>query len=158
MQGIWCFWFTENFRSVFQTVVTSLFLFLCLQALLREVVRQNITDKQWIASEAWVTFTSLSVPENLPSLVGTIGFALRRAPIPGLGAFLAQLRPGGPSPHHDPFLRELWEELFGCSLEAGQGTARCSGSEVIGQCSCYRKTVLFITMKVSIDSLCIIFM
>ncbi|XP_067103103.1 extracellular calcium-sensing receptor-like [Osmerus mordax] len=102
------------------------------QALMKEVVRQNITDKQWIATEAWVSETSLSVLENLPSLAGTIGFAVRRAPIPGLGAFLTQLRPDGPSPHHDPFLRELWEELFGCSLEAGQGTARlCSGSEVI---------------------------
>ncbi|CAB1349313.1 unnamed protein product, partial [Coregonus sp. 'balchen'] len=108
------------------------------RALLEEVVRQNITDRQWIASEAWVTYSTLSSPKNLPSLSGTIGFALKKAIIPSLGPFLTRLRPDGDYQKSDPFLRELWEEMFGCSLGVDlsmtQSSRRqCTGSEVIGE-------------------------
>uniref|UniRef100_A0A4W6C8B1 G-protein coupled receptors family 3 profile domain-containing protein n=1 Tax=Lates calcarifer TaxID=8187 RepID=A0A4W6C8B1_LATCA len=86
------------------------------QALFDEVVHRNITDKQWIATDAWVTYGSVSVPRNTLSLAGTIGFAVRKADIPGLGAFLTRVNPG----LSDPFLKELWETVFGCSLSAGQ--------------------------------------
>uniref|UniRef100_A0A4W5M4L1 G-protein coupled receptors family 3 profile domain-containing protein n=1 Tax=Hucho hucho TaxID=62062 RepID=A0A4W5M4L1_9TELE len=112
--------------------------YLILQALMEEVVRQNITDKQWIASEAWITDSTLSSPENLPSLAGTIGFALKKAVIPGLGTFLTRLHPDGDYQKSDPFLRELWEEMFRCSLgidlSVTQSSRRqCTGSEVIGE-------------------------
>ncbi|XP_014019025.2 extracellular calcium-sensing receptor [Salmo salar] len=105
---------------------------------MEEVVRQNITDKQWIASEAWVTYSALATPKNLPSLAGTIGFALKKANIPGLGPFLTRLHPNGDYQKSDPFLRELWEEMFGCSLGVDlsmtQSSRRqCTGSEVIGE-------------------------
>uniref|UniRef100_A0A8C7UCJ2 G-protein coupled receptors family 3 profile domain-containing protein n=1 Tax=Oncorhynchus mykiss TaxID=8022 RepID=A0A8C7UCJ2_ONCMY len=107
-------------------------------ALMEEVVRQNITDKQWIASEAWVTDSTLSSPENLPSLAGTIGFALKKADIPGLGTFLTRLHPDGNYQKSDPFLKSMWEEMFGCSLgvelSMTQSSRRqCTGSEVIGE-------------------------
>ncbi|XP_029572020.1 extracellular calcium-sensing receptor-like [Salmo trutta] len=105
-------------------------------ALMEEVVRQNITDKQWIASESWVTYSTIAAPKNLPSLAGTIGFALKKADILGLGPFLTRLHPGGDYKKSDPFLRELWEEMFGCSLgvdlSVTQSSRRqCTGSEVI---------------------------
>lgn len=103
---------------------------------MEEVVRQNITDKQWIASESWVTYTTIAAPKNLLSLSGTIGFALKKADIPGLGPFLTRLHPDGDYQKSDPFLRELWEEMFGCSLgvdpSVTQSSRRqCTGSEVI---------------------------
>ncbi|XP_055737002.1 extracellular calcium-sensing receptor-like [Salvelinus fontinalis] len=105
-------------------------------ALMEEVVRQNITDKQWIASEAWVTFSSIAAPKNLPSLAGTIGFALKKADIPGLGTFLTRLHPDGDYQKSDPFVWELWEEIFGCSLGVDLSVTllsrrQCTGSEVI---------------------------
>nr|XP_029511214.1 extracellular calcium-sensing receptor-like [Oncorhynchus nerka] len=108
------------------------------RALMEEVVRQNITDRQWIASEAWVTYSTLSSPKNLPSLAGTIGFALKKAVIPSLGPFLTRLRPDGEYQKSDPFLRELWEEIFGCSLGIDlsmtpSSRRQCTGSEVIGE-------------------------
>ncbi|XP_031651896.1 extracellular calcium-sensing receptor-like [Oncorhynchus kisutch] len=108
------------------------------RALMEEVVRQNITDRQWIASEAWVTYSTLSSPKNLPSLAGTIGFALKKAVIPSLGPFLTRLRPDGDYQKSDPFLRELWEEIFGCSLGIDlsmtpSSRRQCTGSEVIGE-------------------------
>ncbi|CDQ93856.1 unnamed protein product [Oncorhynchus mykiss] len=108
------------------------------RALMEEVVRQNITDRQWIASEAWVTYSTLSSPKNLPSLAGTIGFALKKAVIPSLGPFLTRLRPDEDYQKSDPFLRELWEEIFGCSLGIDlsmtpSSRRQCTGSEVIGE-------------------------
>nr|XP_029529918.1 extracellular calcium-sensing receptor-like [Oncorhynchus nerka] len=105
-------------------------------ALMEEVVRQNITDKQWIASDAWVTYSTIASPKNLPSLAGTIGFALKKADIPGLGPFLTRLHPDGDYQKSDPFLRELWEEMFGCSLGVDPSVTlpsrrQCTGSEVI---------------------------
>ncbi|XP_067451890.1 extracellular calcium-sensing receptor-like [Thunnus thynnus] len=102
------------------------------KALFEELVHQNVTDKQWIANDAWVTYGTVSVPRYIPSLAGTIGFALRKADIPGLGAFLAHNNTRLSSPNSDPFIKELWEELFGCSPSADLGGTMCSGSEVIG--------------------------
>ncbi|KAJ8367803.1 hypothetical protein SKAU_G00078310 [Synaphobranchus kaupii] len=56
-----------------------------MEALLMEVVRQNITNKQWIATEGWIISSPLSSPQYLPSLKGTIGFAQRRGNIQGDG-------------------------------------------------------------------------
>uniref|UniRef100_A0A8C7U7W5 G-protein coupled receptors family 3 profile domain-containing protein n=1 Tax=Oncorhynchus mykiss TaxID=8022 RepID=A0A8C7U7W5_ONCMY len=105
-------------------------------ALMEEVVRQNITDKQWIASESWVTYSTIASPKNMPSLAGTIGFALKKADIPGLGPFLTRLHPDGDYQKSDPFLRDLWEEMFGCSLGVDLSVTlpsrrQCTGSEVI---------------------------
>ncbi|KAJ8367797.1 hypothetical protein SKAU_G00078250 [Synaphobranchus kaupii] len=77
--------------------------------LLREVARQNITDKQWIATESWATSSLYASPVMLTSLKGTIGFALRKANIQGLKSFLTRLKPSDlPS---DPFVQEFWEIL-----------------------------------------------
>ncbi|CAL8347222.1 unnamed protein product [Arctogadus glacialis] len=68
------------------------------KALMEEVVHQNITDKQWLANDAWVTLAAVSAAQNIPSLAGTLGFALRKADMPGLAlgksiyADVAQLR------------------------------------------------------------------
>lgn len=79
-----------------------------------EIVLQNVTGKQWVASEAWVTSTLISTKENFPSLSGTIGFAIRRAEIPGLKHFLDSLQPL--SEPYNVFAREFWETQFQCTL------------------------------------------
>lgn len=68
---------------------------------------------------------------------GSLGFAIRRADIPGLQDFLLRLHPSSPDALEDPFLRPFWEEVFQCSLGVqaeGQehnveGKPRCSGAE-----------------------------
>ncbi|XP_061072503.1 extracellular calcium-sensing receptor-like [Conger conger] len=98
--------------------------------LLREVVRQNITDKQWIATESWITSRRASVPQNLHSMIGTIGFALRKGNMQGLKSFLTRFQPSDmPS---DPFVQEFWEIMFKCSLGNDPTPAarpQCTGSE-----------------------------
>ncbi|XP_026150461.1 extracellular calcium-sensing receptor-like [Mastacembelus armatus] len=75
--------------------------------LMKEVIKQNITGIQWIASEAWITASRISTPETYQSFGGALGFALQRMAIPNLKPFLA-----GISPYKDPsaaFVRDFWE-------------------------------------------------
>ncbi|XP_072113029.1 extracellular calcium-sensing receptor-like [Mobula birostris] len=105
--------------------------------LIQEIVRQNITGKQWIASEAWVTSALIAARENLASLSGTIGFAIRRAEIPGLRNFLLEAHPF--KTPNNLFVNELWETIFKCSLNVSSSIAgkniwsstqnQCTGSE-----------------------------
>ncbi|KAF7698816.1 hypothetical protein HF521_003558 [Silurus meridionalis] len=83
-----------------------------IQPVLEEMVRQNITGRLWVASEAWVTSTLISI--KYPFLSGTIGFAIRRAEIPGLKDFLQSLRPF--TEPYNPSAREFWETEFQCSF------------------------------------------
>lgn len=69
-----------------------------------------------------------------------MGFAIRRAHIPGLQDFLLRLHPSSPDALADPFLIPFWEEVFQCSLGGqaeGQehnveGKPQCSGAEELG--------------------------
>ncbi|XP_066566359.1 vomeronasal type-2 receptor 1-like [Amia ocellicauda] len=63
------------------------------RALFHEVLRQNVSGIQWLASEAWITAALLATPEFSSLLDGSVGFAIRRAEIPGLKQFLLRLRP-----------------------------------------------------------------
>ncbi|XP_027136175.1 extracellular calcium-sensing receptor-like [Larimichthys crocea] len=81
----------------------------------------NVTDRQFLASEAWSTSGNL-----LQSLVtsrvasGVLGVAIRSSPIPGFENYLKSLNP---SRHpEDEFLKEFWENEFGWteSLEGVQ--------------------------------------
>ncbi|KAG2462621.1 CASR protein, partial [Polypterus senegalus] len=103
--------------------------------LLKEVLRENITDRQWIASEAWVTAALLTTDEFYTILGGTIGFAFRGAQISGLLEFLQRVKP---SPHQKHALVNMfWEEMFNCRLNFSEEyiahettkTRICTGSE-----------------------------
>uniref|UniRef100_A0A3Q1C0Q8 G-protein coupled receptors family 3 profile domain-containing protein n=1 Tax=Amphiprion ocellaris TaxID=80972 RepID=A0A3Q1C0Q8_AMPOC len=107
-------------------------------ALFDEALRGGLTGIQWLASEAWSTAAVLSTPRKYHHILqGSMGFAIRRAHIPGLQDFLLQLNPSGPDAHEDPFLVPFWEEVFQCSLGVwakGQlnnveGKPPCSGTE-----------------------------
>ncbi|XP_024299053.2 extracellular calcium-sensing receptor-like [Oncorhynchus tshawytscha] len=81
-------------------------------ALLLELGRRNVTDRQFLASEAWSTSGQLlRNPALFKVAQGVVGVAIRSAPIPGFEAHLRSLnpsrRPG------DVLLKELWETVFG---------------------------------------------
>uniref|UniRef100_A0A8K9V956 Olfactory receptor C family, r1 n=1 Tax=Oncorhynchus mykiss TaxID=8022 RepID=A0A8K9V956_ONCMY len=83
-------------------------------ALLLELGRRNVTDRQFLASEAWSTSGQLLRNPALFNVSrGVLGVAIRSAPMPGFEAHLRSLhpsrRPG------DVLLKELWETEFGCS-------------------------------------------
>ncbi|XP_056230599.1 extracellular calcium-sensing receptor-like [Seriola aureovittata] len=105
--------------------------------LMEEVVKQNVTGLQWIASEAWTLASVLQTPHLMPYLGGTLGIAIRRGEIPGLREFLLQIRP---DLHHNnsygnDVVNQFWEFTFQCRFApppAGwveAGGALCTGHE-----------------------------
>ncbi|XP_049928941.1 extracellular calcium-sensing receptor-like [Epinephelus moara] len=105
--------------------------------LMEEVVRQNVTGLQWMASEAWTAAAVLQTPRLMPYLGGTLGIAIRRGEIPGLRDFLLRIRPD----LHDSnnfghsMVRQFWEQTFQCRFApppAGwmeAGLEPCTGDE-----------------------------
>lgn len=126
-------------RDSTATVIVAFAIEEDIQPVIQEIVRQNVTGKQWVASEAWVTSTLISTRENLPFLDGTIGFAIRRAAMPELKQFLESLNPLAEP--YNPFAREFWEMQFQCSLNITEPVAStteptgynstCTGAERI---------------------------
>uniref|UniRef100_A0A3Q1IUL4 G-protein coupled receptors family 3 profile domain-containing protein n=1 Tax=Anabas testudineus TaxID=64144 RepID=A0A3Q1IUL4_ANATE len=104
--------------------------------LMTEIVKQNITGIQWIASESWITAPRPSTPEIYQAFGGTLGFIAKRMTIPNLQSFLTSI-----SPYKDPnaaFVRDFWETVVGCrpvfpGEHDGTQTANtmCTGNETL---------------------------
>uniref|UniRef100_A0A3Q3GG25 G-protein coupled receptors family 3 profile domain-containing protein n=1 Tax=Labrus bergylta TaxID=56723 RepID=A0A3Q3GG25_9LABR len=104
--------------------------------LMKEVVKQNITGIQWIASEAWITAARPSTPEMYRAFGGALGFVVKKMAIPKLKPFLTHI-----SPYADlnaAFVKDFWEIMMGCrpvSTEEHSGTEAahevCTGTETL---------------------------
>ncbi|XP_061072478.1 extracellular calcium-sensing receptor-like [Conger conger] len=87
-----------------------------LYPLMQELVMQNITGIQWIASEAWITAARPSTIEIFRSFGGAIGFATRKMAMPKLKDFLVNI---DPLPvQGDPFVRDFWETMVSDRLKS----------------------------------------
>ncbi|XP_069053783.1 extracellular calcium-sensing receptor-like [Lepisosteus oculatus] len=85
-----------------------------LYPLMQEIVRQNITGIQWLASEDWVTAARPSTEEFFRSFGGTIGLTTRKMAIPKFKDFLLNIRPSLDSVNN--LNNVFWEHIFGCTL------------------------------------------
>ncbi|XP_072313780.1 vomeronasal type-2 receptor 1 [Eucyclogobius newberryi] len=81
-----------------------------LSPLIGELLRHNVTNRTWIASEAWVTSALINQPGVNSLLGGTLGFAVKRADIPGLQEYLLDIDP------FEPLTTEFWETYFQCTI------------------------------------------
>ncbi|XP_039528979.1 extracellular calcium-sensing receptor [Pimephales promelas] len=86
-----------------------------LYPLMKEIVKQNITGIQWIASEAWVTAARPSTPEIFKSFGGTVGFVVRKMAMPKLGRYLKNISPYSPS--QSSFVSDFWETMVSDQLQ-----------------------------------------
>ncbi|GCB69228.1 hypothetical protein scyTo_0005440 [Scyliorhinus torazame] len=91
-----------------------------LNFLVEELVRQNVTGLQWLASEAWSTAALLSTAANSEIMGGTLGLAIRRADIPGIKQFLVRLHPSK-YPGNE-YVKQLWEAAFHCTWTSHNDT------------------------------------
>ncbi|XP_044059704.1 extracellular calcium-sensing receptor-like isoform X3 [Siniperca chuatsi] len=117
----------QKFPSFFRTIPSDAF----------QVVRQNVTGLQWMASEAAIAGIVFHTPHLMPYLGGTLGIGIRRGEIAGLREFLSRIRP---DLHHNnvygnSMVKQFWEYTFQCRfapLPAGwveAGGALCTGQE-----------------------------
>ncbi|XP_053176199.1 extracellular calcium-sensing receptor-like [Scomber japonicus] len=104
--------------------------------LMQEVVKQNVTGLQWVASEAWTLIDGLQTPAFMPYLGGTLGIAIRHGQITGLRDFLLRIHPDqNHSGYENSMVKQFWEHTFQCRFApppAGWKEARgmlCTGDE-----------------------------
>ncbi|XP_065816815.1 extracellular calcium-sensing receptor-like [Labrus bergylta] len=82
-----------------------------------QLAKINVTDRQFLASEAWSTSSNLlQNPITSKVASGVLGVAIKSSSIPGFENYLQSLNPSYRP--DDKFLREFWEKEFGCSPEA----------------------------------------
>ncbi|XP_049432618.1 extracellular calcium-sensing receptor-like [Epinephelus fuscoguttatus] len=104
--------------------------------LMKEVVKQNVTGLQWMASEAWTAATVLQTPQLMPYLGGTLGIAIRRGHISGLRDFVLQIRPDlqHNNSYENYLVNQFWEHTFQCKFAPPQaGWVEAGGSLCTGQ-------------------------
>ncbi|XP_075715687.1 extracellular calcium-sensing receptor-like [Rhinoderma darwinii] len=82
--------------------------------LLDELLRRNVTEKIWVASEAWSTTSLYSSEKYSKLLAGTVGFAFYSGTIPGFQEYLDHLSPVN-LPER-PWNWMFWEENVGCGF------------------------------------------
>ncbi|XP_070762104.1 extracellular calcium-sensing receptor-like [Enoplosus armatus] len=87
-----------------------------------ELAKRNVTDRQFLASEAWSTSDDLLQDLAISKVAsGVVGVAIRSSTIPGFENYLRSLHPiNRPD---DEFLREFWQKEFGCNPGAAQSHA-----------------------------------
>ncbi|XP_070762108.1 extracellular calcium-sensing receptor-like [Enoplosus armatus] len=95
----------------------------------------NITGKQWLGSESWITQADLASVERKSILQGAMGFALPQASIPGLGEFLLSFKPSDEP--QSVIVKAFWEKFFDCSFSPSNTSALCTGTEDLRTVSSY---------------------
>ncbi|XP_069816202.1 extracellular calcium-sensing receptor-like [Dendropsophus ebraccatus] len=99
---------------------------------LDEMLRQNVTGKVLIASEAWSTSFSFSDNKYSKLLLGTIGFALLSGSMPGFRDFLDKINPS--MAMGNQWIKTLWEQVFGCKFR-DQTSANNFSNAFIKECT-----------------------
>ncbi|XP_067850654.1 extracellular calcium-sensing receptor-like [Heptranchias perlo] len=102
-----------------------------MRILLQEILHQNVTGIQWIATEGWITEDILPQEESVSLLVGTIGPATRRTEIASLRDYLLKVHPSRfPG---SILVKEFWENVFTCNMTKQRNSdfqmRQCTGKE-----------------------------
>ncbi|KAM9359510.1 extracellular calcium-sensing receptor-like [Symphorus nematophorus] len=97
------------------------------KSFLSKMENYNITGKQWVGSESWITQADLASVERRNILQGAMGFALPQASIPGLAEFLLSLKPSDEP--QSAIVKAVWEKFFDCSFSPSNTSAMCTGTE-----------------------------
>uniref|UniRef100_A0A3Q3VRB0 G-protein coupled receptors family 3 profile domain-containing protein n=1 Tax=Mola mola TaxID=94237 RepID=A0A3Q3VRB0_MOLML len=121
----------EDIQRIVQTVVEATAKIIVvfssdvdLSPLITELLRQNVTNRTWIATEAWVTSLWAKGCTLTDSLLGgTLGFAVKRASIPGFQRYLLDM-----DPYTDPLTEEFWETVC-----LGLPDGLCTGCESVAK-------------------------
>uniref|UniRef100_A0A671YCG5 Olfactory receptor C family, r1 n=1 Tax=Sparus aurata TaxID=8175 RepID=A0A671YCG5_SPAAU len=94
-----------------------------------ELAMRNVTDRQFLASEAWSTSDDLLQDLAISKVAsGVLGVAIQSSAIPEFENYLRSMHPS----HRpdDEFFREFWQNEFGCTPTLPKASLPpCSGTE-----------------------------
>ncbi|XP_069816738.1 extracellular calcium-sensing receptor-like [Dendropsophus ebraccatus] len=96
-----------------------------------EMVRQEVTQRLFVASETWST-SQLFQGINTSLVLGTIGLAVSSETIPGFGFFLNNVHPSMPS--EGKWAKIFWEKTFNCEF-IGENNITTSLSSSVKPCT-----------------------
>ncbi|XP_075433873.1 extracellular calcium-sensing receptor-like [Ascaphus truei] len=82
--------------------------------LLDEILRQNVTGKIFVASEAWSMSKVLSIDKYSAILSGSMGFAFHSTTITGFRGYLNSIHPFKTT--GETWTKKFWEEAFDCNF------------------------------------------
>ncbi|XP_061683500.1 extracellular calcium-sensing receptor [Syngnathoides biaculeatus] len=86
-----------------------------------QLAEMNVTDRQFLASEAWSTSGNLlQNPVTSKVATGVLGTAVRSSPIAGFEDYLRSLNPS--LRPDDDILRKFWEKQFACRPQVSKNT------------------------------------
>uniref|UniRef100_A0A4W6C6Q0 Olfactory receptor C family, g1 n=1 Tax=Lates calcarifer TaxID=8187 RepID=A0A4W6C6Q0_LATCA len=106
--------------------------------LLEQLSLHNITGRQFIGVEAWITADSLVTPTSFSVLGGSLGFAVQKANISGLDDFL---------------IKDFWERAFKCNERNGDSmteTAPCKENHDLVELKDYNDDVTELRYSINI--------
>ncbi|XP_007566781.1 extracellular calcium-sensing receptor-like [Poecilia latipinna] len=118
---------TETLKESSSKVVLLFMSLSFAKTFLAHMEEYNITGKQWVGSESWISAAYLASAERKHILHGAIGYAIPQASIPGLGEFLLTLKPSDEP--HSSLTKSIWEEFFDCSFTPSKTSTLCTGAE-----------------------------
>uniref|UniRef100_A0A3Q3BBC9 Olfactory receptor C family, r1 n=1 Tax=Kryptolebias marmoratus TaxID=37003 RepID=A0A3Q3BBC9_KRYMA len=100
-----------------------------------QLAKLNVTDRQFLASEAWSTSSDLlQEPVSRKVASGVLGVAIRSSFLPGFESYIRNLNPS--LRPDDKFLKEFWEKQFLCSPGITTSSASlpvCNDSETLAR-------------------------
>ncbi|XP_053479659.1 extracellular calcium-sensing receptor-like [Ictalurus furcatus] len=122
----------EIIKASTSKVIVAFVAYSDMGVLLKELALQNMTGFQWIGSESWISDLNPANVQWQHVLTGSLGFAIPKAEITGLGEFLTKLNPASDI----PIYKELWETIFQCKLSTQENVEMkqlCKSNESLTQ-------------------------
>ncbi|XP_053356894.1 extracellular calcium-sensing receptor-like [Clarias gariepinus] len=122
----------EIIKASTSKVIVAFVSYSDLGVLLKEMALQNLTGFQWIGSESWISAPNPAIAEWQHLLIGSMGFAMPKVQIKGLGEFLTKINPT----YAAAIYKELWETIFECKLPTQEHFGMkemCIGNESLSQ-------------------------
>ncbi|XP_066540956.1 extracellular calcium-sensing receptor-like [Hoplias malabaricus] len=103
-----------------------------LEILLRAFYEQNVTEYQWVGTEAWILDLELATADRYSILQGAIGLSIPKTTVTGLKDFILDIYPLKST--GSAIFNTFWEALFMCKYKTQNDTddlPECTGKEKV---------------------------
>uniref|UniRef100_A0A8C4RYY4 Extracellular calcium-sensing receptor-like n=1 Tax=Erpetoichthys calabaricus TaxID=27687 RepID=A0A8C4RYY4_ERPCA len=83
----------EIIKKSTSNVIVAFSSYIDMEFLMKELLLQNVTGRQWIGSESWISTKTLATESSFRVLGGSIGITIENVALPSLKDFLVKMKP-----------------------------------------------------------------